>query len=211
MERVKRPYDATGRRDRARARRQQVVQSARDLFERDGYRATTVTAVAEAAGVSPEWLYKTFGTKGSLAKAVFDVALAGDDEPVAIRDRPAARELDDEPDVGRKIDLFVGGLVTRLERSARIQLMVRDGRHVDDSLLPIWDQLAEEGLAGMRMLATHLHATGQVRPGLTLDEVADLLWNYLAIDHYERLVMLRGWTLARYREWLAGAITAALT
>ncbi|WP_152184974.1 TetR/AcrR family transcriptional regulator [Segeticoccus rhizosphaerae] len=211
MPAVKRPYDATGRREQARARRHSVVLTARDLFERDGYRATTVTAIADAAGVSPEMVYKTFGTKAALAKAVFDVTLAGDDEPVPIRERPAMVALREEPDVRRKIALFVDGLTQRLERSARIQIMVRDGRHVDESLQPVWDQLLQEGLTGMRLLGQQLLETGQLRPGIQLDEVTDLLWNYLAIDHYERLVMLRGWTINQYGEWLTRAIDAALS
>lgn len=211
MPAVKRPYDATGRREQARARRHSVVLTARDLFERDGYRATTVTAIADAAGVSPEMVYKTFGTKAALAKAVFDVTLAGDDEPVPIRERPAMVALREEPDVRRKIALFVDGLTQRLERSARIQIMVRDGRHVDESLQPVWDQLLQEGLTGMRLLGQQLLETGQLRPGIQLDEVTDLLWNYLAIDHYERLVMLRGWTINQYGKWLTRAIDAALS
>ena len=208
---VKRPYDATGRREQARARRYHVTLAAQDLFERVGYRSATVTAIAAAAGVSPEMVYKTFGSKAALAKAAFDIALAGDDEPVPIRDRPASVAVRDQPDVGRKIAVFVDGLVQRLERSARIQIIVRDGRHVDESLQPVWDQLQQEGLRGMRLLGEHLLSTDQLRAGITIDEVTDLLWNYLAIDHYERLVMVRGWTTTQYAEWLARAIVDALS
>ena len=37
-----------------------------------------------------------------------------------------------------------------------------------------------------------------------------MLWNYLAIDHYERLVLSRGWSLERYARWLTAAITSAV-
>jgi AcrR family transcriptional regulator len=207
---VKRPYDASGRRELARARRSQVVVAARDLFEREGFRPTTIARVAAAANVSPEMVYKTFGTKAALAKAAFDLALAGDDEQVPIRERSGAQAIRDEPDVGRKIAMFVEGLVQRLERSAKVQIMVRDGRHVDESLVPVWEELVAEGLTGMRLLGEHLLDTGQLREGIEIDEVADLLWNYLAIDHYERLVLFRGWSVPRFRQWLADAITDAL-
>jgi len=74
----------------------------------------------------------------------------------------------------------------------------------------LWEALRDEGLAGMTMLGRHLHQTGQLRAGIGLDEVRDLLWNYLAIDHYERLVLSQGWAHERYARWLAGAITGAL-
>ncbi|SFC41362.1 transcriptional regulator, TetR family [Nocardioides terrae] len=210
MHTVKRSYDASGRREVARSRRHRVVRAARDLFERDGFRATTIASVAAAAEVSPETVYKAFGSKAVLAKAVFDLALAGDDEPVPIRERPGMLAIRAEHDVRGKIAMFVDGLVQRLERSAKVQIMVRDGRHVDEALVPVWDQLLAEGLTGMEMFGEQLLETGQLRDDLDRDEVRDLLWNYLAIDHYERLVLLRGWSLNHYRQWLSSAITNAL-
>jgi len=207
---VKRSYDASGRRAQARARRLAVVLAARDLFERDGYRPTTIAAIAAHAGVSAESVYKGFGTKAALAKAVFDLELAGDDEPVPVAERPAMQAMQDEPDVRRKIAMFADGLAYRQARSARVQILIRDGRHADDSLAPVWDKLRDEGLTGMTMLGRHLHQTGQLREGIALDEVRDVLWNYLAIDHYERLVLSQGWSLERYAHWLVDAITSAL-
>jgi AcrR family transcriptional regulator len=207
---VKRPYDASRRRARADARRQDVVRAARELFERDGFRSTTIAAVAERAGVSPESIYKGFGSKATLAKAVFDVAVAGDDEPVPVAQRPAAAAVRDEPDVRRKIAIFVEGLVDRLARSAKVYILIRDGRHVDDSLTPIWEKLRQEGLTGMTILGRHLLETGQLRDGIELDEVRDVLWNYLAIDHYERLVLMQGWSHDRYGQWLTRAAISAL-
>jgi AcrR family transcriptional regulator len=210
MTEVKRSYDASRRREQARARRLAVIQAARDLFERDGFRATTINGVASHAGVSPESIYKGFGSKAALAKAVFDLVIAGDDEPVPVAQRPAMNAMRDEPDVRRKIAMFVEGLALRQARSARVQILIRDGRHVDDSLVPVWAKLNDEGLVGMTMLGRHLLGTGQLREGIDLDEVRDVLWNYLAIDTYERLVLSQGWPLERYSDWLARAITNAI-
>jgi len=207
---VKRSYDASGRRAQARARRLAVILAARDLFERDGFRPTTIAAIATHAGVSAESVYKGFGTKAVLAKAVFDLVIAGDDEPIPVAERPEMQAMRDEPDVRRKIAMFVEGLAQRQARSARVQALIRDGRHVDASLSPIWAKLNDEGLTGTTNLGRHLLDTGQLRDGIGLDEVSDVLWNYLAIDHYERLVVTRCWSLERYSLWLAHAITSAL-
>jgi AcrR family transcriptional regulator len=207
---VKRSYDASRRRERARARRLATVLAARDLFERDGFRLTTIAAVAARAGVSAESIYKGFGTKAALAKAVFDVTVAGDDEPVPVAERPAMQTMRDEPDLRRKIEMFVRGLAQRQARSAKVQILIRDGRHVDDSLAPVWAKLEDEAVVGMTMLAGHFAASGQLRAGVDVDEVRDVLWNYLAIDTYERLVLGRGWPLDRYSDWLTRTIIAAI-
>jgi AcrR family transcriptional regulator len=210
MSEVKRPYDAGGRRTGARARRRAVVHAARELFERDGFRATTMQAVATRAGVSDKLVYNAFGTKAALAKAVFDLVLAGDDEELPIAQRPESLAVTAEPDVRAKVALYVRGLAGRVQRSAAVQMLIRDGRHVDDSLQPVWQALEDEGLAGMTVLGRHLLDTGRLRRGIDLDEVRDVLWNYIAVDHYERLVLHRGWSLDRYADWLTAAIVGAL-
>ncbi|GAA5163122.1 TetR/AcrR family transcriptional regulator [Pseudonocardia eucalypti] len=210
MAEVKRQYDTSGRRERARERRRAVVAAAQELFEADGFQATTVSAVASRAGVSAESVYKGFGTKAALAKAVFDYVLTGDDESIPMSQRPEAQAVAAEPDVRRKITLYVDSLVRRQVRSAKVQILIRDGRHNDESLRETWQTLLDERLTGMTTLGRHLHETEGLRPGITLEEVADVLWTYVAVELYELLVLLRGWTPERYGALVAGAITDAL-
>lgn len=211
MSEVKRAYDASRRREQAQLRRQAVVVAAQQLFEQDGFRATSIAAVAAKAGVSAESIYKSFGTKAALAKAVFDFVIAGDLEPVPVAQRPAMQVLREEPDVRRKIELYTAGFVVRQRRSAKVQILIRDGRHTDDALDAIWRQLMGEGLTGMTMFGQHLLGTGQLRAGIELDEVRDVLWTFINVGFYEMLVLERGWSLERYEAWMARQIIAALT
>jgi AcrR family transcriptional regulator len=210
MAQVKRSYDASGRREQARARRRAVVVAAKALFERDGFRLTTITAVAERAGVSAESIYKGFGTKAALAKAVFDFVIAGDDEPLPVWRRSEADAIRAEPDVRRKLLLYTRGLAERQQRSAKVQALIRDGGHTDPTLAALWRELLAERLTGMTMLGGHLIESGQLREGIELDEVRDVLWTYTAVELYELLVVERGWPLDRYADWIGQAITAAL-
>jgi AcrR family transcriptional regulator len=210
MAEVKRPYDASGRREQAAARRRAVVVAAQDLFARDGFRATTIAAVARTAGVSAESVYKGFGTKAALAKAVFDRVIAGDDEPVPVAQRADAKAIQDEPDLRAKLALYAEAAAARQVRSAGVQILIRDGRHVDETLEVVWQNLLTERLTGMTMLAAHLHATGQLRADLDVDEVRDLLWTYISVELFELLVLNRGWTLDRYTTWLTRTLVSAL-
>jgi AcrR family transcriptional regulator len=210
MAEVKRSYNAPGRQERARARRIAVVVAAKELFEREGFQATTIAAVAARAGVSPETVYKAFATKAGLAKAVFDFVIAGDDEPLALAERPEIQEIIREQDVRRKIAGYVAGFVERQHRAAKVQLLIRDAAHVDTSAAQLWQALLEERLTGMAMFGRHLHETGQLRSGLDVGEVRDVLWAFTAVEFYELLVLQRGWSATRYQEWTADAISAVL-
>ena len=186
------------------------VVAAEALFERDGFRSTTIAAVAERAGVSAESIYKGFGTKAALAKAVFDFVIAGDDEPVPVWRRSEADAIRAEPDIRRKIMLYSRGLAARQQRSAKVQILIRDGGHTDQTLTVLWQRLLAERLTGMTILGGHLIESGQLREGIELDEVRDVLWTYTAVELYELLVDERGWPLDRYADWIGQAITAAL-
>jgi hypothetical protein len=62
----------------------------------------------------------------------------------------------------------------------------------------------------MTILGRHLIESGQLREGIELDEVRDVLWTYTAVELYELLVVERGWPLDRYADWIGQAIAAAL-
>ena len=87
----KRSYDGSRRRERARERRARIVAVAERLFLRDGYSATTIAAIAGAAGVSADTIYKAFGGKPGLVRAIRDTALAGE-QPLPEIGRASCRE-----------------------------------------------------------------------------------------------------------------------
>lgn len=126
-----REYDASGRREKARATRRAVVSAAQALLEERGYSATTVVEVAARAGVSAESIYKGFGMKAALVKEVFDITIAGDDEPVAVADRPESQRIREEPDVRAKLRMYTEAAAARADRSVRVQLALRNGAAVD--------------------------------------------------------------------------------
>ena len=205
-----RTYDASGRREKARASRRAVVAAARKLLEEHGYAAMTIAEVAGRAGVSPESIYKGFVTKAALVKEVFDITIAGDDDPVAVADRPDAQRVREEPDVRTKLRLYAEGAAARAGRSGRVQLALRNGAPADPAVAELWQRLQAERLHGMTMLARHLVETAQLRAGIGVDEVRDLLWTCNSVEVYDLLVLQRGWTLAAYADWMARTLVVSI-
>jgi hypothetical protein len=127
-----------------------------------------------------------------------------------VAQRADADAIRAEPDAARKIMLYTRGLATRQHRSARVQILIRDGRHTDETLVAVWEELLAERLTGMTMLGRHLVQSGQLSDRLKLAEVRDVLWTYTAVELYELLVLKRGWSVDRYAEWLGQAIIGVL-
>lgn len=205
-----RTYDASGRQEKARASRRRVVAAARELFEERGYATTTVAEVAGRAGVSAESIYKGFGSKAALAKAVFDVLIAGDDQPLAVAARPEFQRIAELRGAAPKLRLYAEGAAARLERSARLQLVLRDGAALDAAVADLWRQVQDERLIGTTGFARHLAESGGLRAGVDVDEVRDVLWTCIAVETYDLLVHQRGWTPAAYTDWLTRTLVASV-
>src|SRR5438046_824484 len=102
---ARRNYNSAHRQEQARRTRGTIVQTAHQLFLEIGYGATTMPLVAERAGVSVQTVYKSFANKAGLAKAVFDTAMAGDDDSRPMLERESLRAVRAESDPRRRFAL----------------------------------------------------------------------------------------------------------
>jgi len=205
-----RRYDSSRRQEQAKQNRGAILDAARALFLERGYAAATIGEIAVQAGVSVETVYKAFGNKAGLAKAVFDVTVAGDDEDIPISERPEIKAVEAEPDARRKIQRFFETYPIRRSRTAGIERMIRDAAATDPAAAEVRDQLIAELHRGMTMFATRLIEGGGVRPELRLRDVADILYAYVSLDFYE-LLTTQGWSQKRYGRFVSDALIAALT
>jgi AcrR family transcriptional regulator len=205
-----RPYDSTRRKEQARQTREAILDAAGTMFRERGFARTTVTAVAEAAGVSVETVYKAFGNKARLLKGVFDVAIVGDHAPVPMLQRDMVGRIQAEPDPRRKFEIYGEHLAQAGPRAGPVQLLVRAAGAGDPEAAAVWDQMSNERLIGTTQFARHLYEGKQLRDDVTLEEARDVLWTYNSVELYDLLVLQRGWTPERYGAWLARALASAL-
>jgi AcrR family transcriptional regulator len=200
----KRGYDNTRRAEQARLTRRRVIEIARGLFLEQGYSGTTLAQIASAAGVSVETVQKTFGTKAQLAKAVYDVTLIGDDEPVPLRDRPEIAAMIAETDPRRRLALYAALGRTLLARLGPLLNMVLPGAAAGEAdLVDLVATIRTESMLGASGQVARLAADGDLRPGLSEDRACELLWWLIQPEQYQLLVGVRGWSLDRFQEWLA--------
>jgi len=206
----RRRYDSSRRQEQARDNRRAVLQAARQLFLEHGFAATTMPAIASAAGVSVQTVYNAFGNKPRLAKAVFDVAIAGDDQPVPMLQRASLGRVRDAPDARTRLRLYGEFLAEVAPRHVPVQLVIRDAAASDPEARVVWAELQAERLKGMTMFARALHDDGHLRPGVSANEARDVLWTCNSAELFQLLVLERGWPPERYGRWVAEVLISAL-
>jgi AcrR family transcriptional regulator len=203
-----RKYDASGRQARAERSRASVLERARALFLEQGYAATTVASIGAAAGVSVETIYKTFGGKAGVVRALCAQALEGSG-PVPAEHR--SDELKRTAEDARAIVRGWGALMIEVApRVVPILLLVRDAAVNDPSMDDLRAELEESRLVRMRHNAAALADRGDLRAGLDAEEAAQILWTYSSPELYELLVVRRGWSVEHHARFVSDAMISAL-
>jgi len=207
---VKKPYNSALRAAQARATRRGIVAAAAALFVEHGYGATTVDAIAAAAGVSRKTVFTSVGGKAEALRLAFDWAITGADEPVSVQDRPHIQALRREPDARLMLAGYARSVREVSERIAALSAVLQAAAGIDTEIRALADESRAQRLHGMRLLAGELADRGALRPGLAPAEAADILWLLNDPVVYHRLVIEQGWAPDRYQDWLAETIISQL-
>jgi AcrR family transcriptional regulator len=206
-----RRYSTALRAEQTALTRRRIVDAARRLFVEHGYVGTTIGAVAQAAGVSVQTVYNVLGGKATLLKAVYDVTLAGDDDPVPIGERPEFRAIL-EAATGREClaRYAAMGRVLGERLSPLLTTLLSQAATGDPDLSAFAATIEGERAVGTRNAATHVARRFGLRDGLDVDAAADVLWALTAPDLADRLVRRREWGWDRFERWLGTAMADAL-
>ena len=201
---VKRSYESPLRKAQAAATRRAIIDTASALFIERGYVATSIDAIAEAAGVSRATIFTSVGGKKALLKTAYDVALVGDDEPIPFPLRPASLAVRAEPDPRRFLIGYTGLVVDINVRLAPIYEAVRGAASADPEVRDVFEAIGTERRIGAgRVIGDLVAKGGSLRDGLDDQAAADVLWVLIDAGLFHLLVHRRDWTPERFEAWLA--------
>jgi len=206
----RRSYHSPVRSESARRTRQAIVAAATRLFVERGYVGASLREVAEIAGVARPTVAAAFGSKPALLRQVLDEALAGDDEPVPVAQRPWFAPVWQATDPRAVLTAYAGVCTLISRRAARIMEVVHRAAGASPEIAEQWDILLRNRRAGAEMVVRRAQDTGPLKPDMAIDAAIDSLWTLNDPTHYLNLVLDRHWPEADYRRWLSNQMCAAL-
>jgi AcrR family transcriptional regulator len=205
-----RPYSSSLRQEQARQTRARILDSAQRLFAERGYAASTMDAVAAAAGVAVDTVYAGFGTKRGLLSALMDVRLGGDDEPIALLDRSGPQAVRSEPNQRRQLEAFAKDISSIIERARPVDDIMRGAAAVDPEIAALRSRLQDQRFQNLLKFVSCVTANGPLRGGMDEEAAAGIVWTLTSPETHRLLRVDRGWTMERYTEWLAATLTLTL-
>jgi AcrR family transcriptional regulator len=205
-----RPYNSPRRREQAAATRAVILEAAQRLFERDGYSATTMAAVAAEAGVAVKTVYVGFETKSGLLRALWNQLLRGDEGDTPVAERAWYREAVEESDPERQLRLNARNSRAAKTRIAAVLDVIRTGATADPEIEKLWTRIQTEFHANQRVIVESLAAKKALRRGLGVDRATDILWTLNHPDVWQLLVRQRGWSAEEYERWFGDTSCSTL-
>jgi AcrR family transcriptional regulator len=194
---------------RARETRQRIIMAALRLFVAEGYQPTTMSAIAQEAGVAVQTLYLAFGSKASILAAALDVAIVGDAAPIPLLERPWVQALRVETDGRRAVDLMCRELTQLLSRVAPLHATIRAATG-DADVARLLERDQQSRYATERQFVAIL----AVKPGfdaeLGEDRAADVVYGLLSEAGYLLFCVDRGWPLEEWTAWVAATLSRQL-
>lgn len=209
---ARRRYESVRRKEQAAQTRRDIMAAAGTLFRKHGYGNVSMQALAAESGVVVETIYRAFGSKAALFRAVVEAALAGGAAraDVPVEERPAIRAVIDEQDPRRQLELYAATQPGIHRRAGPLLRALRDAAALDKDLGELWNEMETWRLTGQGRMAALLAERGALRDGLSVEDARDLVWTLCSLAVHDHLVIDRGWSAEKYRDWLARMLIAAL-
>ena len=198
-----RTYDSSRRKAQAEQTRRAILEAAQRRFERDGYVATTMEAIAGEAEVSLKTVYLAVSTKAGLLRAVWDLLLKGDTDDAPVAERPWYVQVLEEADAERKLRLVAHHSVVVKQRIGPMLRVIRSASAVDPDGAALWDLIQTDFHANQRAIVESLPRVDDV------ERATDVLWTLNHPDVW-LLFVDRGWTPDAFEAWLADTLVQQL-
>jgi AcrR family transcriptional regulator len=180
------------------------------VFLERGFAGATMRMIAVRAGVSLPMVELLFGTKGRLLKAAIDVAIVGDDEPVAVLDRSWAQAAVEADNAQGFLAVVAGVLGSAQERSAGLLLAAFEAASTDAELEELAGQLTAQRASTAGWIVDQLAGKAPLREGCAREEAVDTVWILMDPAVFDRLTRQRRWSLPQYQQWFASSVDRLL-
>jgi len=190
------------RQRQAQATREAVALAARRLFAKQGYVATTIEAISEAAEIPVPTIYSAFGNKPAILEEARRLWINETD--VENLHRRAVTTAD----VEKRLGLAAQWTRRQFELGYDVISVYQEAARADPRVARVWRQVMLRREAAVSELLESMK--GRLRPGLTLRRALDLYVTWTLPEVYRTLVLERAWSPNKYERWLADLLIREL-
>ena len=196
-------YRSPLRAERAADTRRRIATAALDLFTEHGFGGTAITAIAERAGVAPQTIYATFGTKAAILRALIE-RMEEDAGAPEWRDRIAAAD-----DPAAKLEAFAHWSASMFATN-KSTITAAQGGIGDPAVQELRDEANQHRRQALTALIDTLADRGALAAGLSTQRAVDRAWLLTGVELYLAASVGCGWADDDYARWLTSLLVHQL-
>lgn len=201
---AKRKYDSSRRKSHALQTHQQILEAAEKLFRLKGYSGASIEAIAQNAGVAPETIYATFKNKKTILSMLIKKSILGDDDnPVPVMLREQIREVAEEKNQKRQIEMFAKRIHLLMTRVAQLIEIMKSASKTEPEIKRLSKKYVDGRFQGMGFFIDCVMANGALRNKLDKLTATETVWLLTSAEVYNLLTVERGWSGDEYEGWLS--------
>ena len=185
---------------------ERIVRAATELFVADGYAATTLAAVAQAAGVGARTVYVRFGTKAALLKRVVDVAIVGDTALVDLAGRDWFAVATTAPTAGERITALAASSRAIMTRAGGLLAVAQQAESTEPLVAAAAQAGREATLANFRTVWSTMDKDGLLPAGADVAWLVRTTATLCAAETFLLYARMHGHTPAEYGTWLEATL-----
>ena len=198
-----RTYRSRLREERAADTQRRIAMAAREMFAEHGFGGTTVTGIAQRAGVAAPTVYATFGSKGAILRALL-MQMEHDADGAGW-----ARRIADETNPHGKLVAFAQW-TTALFSSSKVTILAVRGATGDPAIIKLRDEGDRHRREGLRPVIASLAQVHALRHELSEQRALDRAWILTGVEPYLSATEGCGWTDEEYAQWLGALLQEQL-
>ncbi len=190
-----RTYRSPRRAQDAADTRRDILRAAMELFAANGYARVTVAGIAERAGVAPQTVYSSAGSKSEILRTLVDESIAMSD---AASTTLAIRQTGD---LASALTLLARGTRMGNESQQQVVEVLHTALPAHEDGAALWEQSTGAYREALTAVAHHLRDVGLLR--MDVERATDVLWFCFGFGAWRALVKECGWTWDDAERWLA--------
>jgi AcrR family transcriptional regulator len=199
----RKPYTSPSRSGQLDATRRRILDAARARFGQRGYASATMAEIAAEAGLAVPTVYKNFGNKQLLLKALID-------DTINSRVGPEIAAVMGSSTPRGRLQALAGMTVHLGSAAADVVSIAMGASGADPEFARIADAMSESRRANAARIASALAADDALAEGCSEEMARDVLWALASPDLFEQLVARSGWSPAAFEHWLGDALVAVV-
>lgn len=193
----KRSYKSTVRNTQAAETKARILNSAKNLFESEGFEYVTIEKIAQRANVSIPSIYSLFQSKLGVLRALMDDSLPQNQFEALVEESIIEKSPKKRLSISAKI-------ARQMYDAERVQMGIFRGVAVLAPELREFEKEREmRRYARQEVTIKAMFKEKSLIKGLSVTKARDILWALTGRDMYRMFVIDQGWSSDEYEKWLA--------